>query len=208
MADSNLAIIVFAFLLIPLFLIAQPNMGLMHGEGMDLPPVNNEEMKETLHTVMLIEMTKFVGLTNKQALAIAPFLDEITSAKEDYQKKQQENFQKLQTLVDTTKDEKEIKSLIETLKKDEKIFRDKDMDLREKLLNDLTTVQQAKMVLFQEHFKRKMQEIMRHARMMDNRKRIGEEREEHLKRINENKPDGIKMNPEPSPEPDPSEDEF
>jgi len=175
------------FLVVPINMFAQQPMGMMHGEDLDLPPVHKGEMKETLRTVMLIEMTSFVGLTDKQALVIAPILDEIEKAKEEQQKKQQENFKKLQDIVDTTKNEKEIKSLIDVLKEDEKKFRENDLELRNKLLQGLEPVKQAKMVLFQVHFKRKMQKIMRYARMQEHRNRIMENKNGQLDQINQRK---------------------
>ena len=73
------------------------------------------------------------------------------------------------------------------MKKEEREFKNKEIDLRDKLLKGLPPIQQAKMVLFQAHFKRKMKQIMGHARRMEHRKRIMEEREDHLKKINEKK---------------------
>jgi len=146
----------------PSLLFAQPGMG-----GCFPPnPPPESKMRETLQTVMLIEMTKYVGLTKEQALEIAPILDEITENKQQYRKRQQEKFKKLKTLVEVEENEKEIKSLIQILKKEEREFRDKDLELREKLLTGLTPVQQAKMILFQVYFREKIREIMRQAKRM------------------------------------------
>ncbi|MBU1628036.1 hypothetical protein KKB18_11765 [bacterium] len=189
------------FTALPMLLYSQPpGMGGMHQYSNPFSPEEDGKMKETIHTVMLIDMTKFVGLSNKQALEISPILDQIAGLKEDHKRNQRENFEKLESLVELKGKDKEIKSILELLKSREKEFRNKDFELREKVLVGLTTVQQAKMVLFQVHFREKMREIMGNARRFEKRKRIMEERKDHLKKINEKKGTVEEELPEPPPE--------
>ena len=164
----NILFTISVFLSFPLILFAQHGLGGMHHHG-DFPPLmkHKGKMRETLHTVMLIEMIKYVGLSNEQALEVFPILDEITEMKENHRKNQQETMKELETLVEEKDaDEKQIKLIMEKLKKQERVFRDTELELHEKLLTDLTPVQQAKMVIFQAHFREKMMRIMRQARLM------------------------------------------
>jgi Spy/CpxP family protein refolding chaperone len=163
----KLFFILIAVITIPLISLAQPNPNNIPPGDMQEPFEPDDNMKDTIHTVMLIEMTKFVGLSDKQALEISPKLDEIANLNQELKKNLKENVEKLKVLIESKGKDKEIKDLLEKMKNEEKEFRNKEFELREKLLVGLTTLQQAKMVLFHIQFREKMMEIMRNARMME-----------------------------------------
>jgi hypothetical protein len=161
--------VILLLLIVPSILAAQPDKELFppndnNNPPLPPPPGKHGDIYDTMQTVMLIEMVQFVGLTNEEALKLSPTLDEIAKLREANKKSQKENLDKLQNCVKMNSGEKEIKPLIEKIIKEQKDFKNKEFELREKMLVGLTPIKQAKMVLFYAQFTEKMHRIMGQAR--------------------------------------------
>jgi Spy/CpxP family protein refolding chaperone len=150
-------LIIFISLLMASQVFAQPGPG----GG----PEMRERMKERIKTIKIWKLTEEVNLTSEQSEKFFPVYNEFQNSMMELEKKRFELLKELDELADLS--DVADQKLIEKINNIESINED-DKKLKSKFLNDISSIlsvrQQAKLLIFEEHFKRRMQEMIQDVR--------------------------------------------
>jgi len=144
---------------------AQPGMGFGF-LGDDGPSKGKrDETKEILSTVYLMELTKELELTKEQALDIAAVIEKHEKTKVEDQKAIREAMRGIKLELGKDKpNEKKLRDYIAQITSARDKMKDEQGKGRDEILSKLSITQQAKFILFQTRWMKKLQRIREHIR--------------------------------------------
>ncbi|UCC79625.1 MAG: periplasmic heavy metal sensor [Candidatus Zixiibacteriota bacterium] len=138
----------------------QPGPGPWHEDG-----PRRERMRKRIETVKIWQLTEAIGLTTEQSEKFFPIYNEHQKAHEKLMKDRNDVIEKLSGLAEKENpSEKEIRKAIDELTALDNRF----ASLRDEFIKDVSGVlsikQIAKLLVFEEHFRRRLQENIRDIR--------------------------------------------
>ncbi len=132
--------------------------------------VNRQRVRENLVTLRLLRLTQALNLTEEQAAKIYPAINRLEREKLDIQRQMSADLADLRKFVgEQPPREAEIEIRNKRIREARALIRHKDLELDEFLGKNLTTVQQAKYLLFQIEFYRVLNDGLERIRMMRNK---------------------------------------
>ena len=141
--------------------LAQPGPPPMGPEGGPM----REKLRERINTMKIWKLTEEVGLTSQQSEKFFPIYNKFQKAMDDIEMKRGELVDRLESLADSQNSSD--KDIIEALTAVNDIPRQMLAE-RGKFLKDISTIlplqQQAKLAVFEERFKQRLQEFIRDMR--------------------------------------------
>ena len=137
-------------------LFAQPRPG----------PEKREMVRERIETLRVWKMIEFLDLTQEQSDQFLPLLREFQKTQEELDMAKKELFQNLKNELESDEpDEEKIKNMLTQLEKNKEAEEKARKDFLTSSGKTLTTIQEARLVLFDHIFERKMKETLRNLRM-------------------------------------------
>lgn len=126
---------------------------------------NRERVRENIHTLRLLRMTQVLDLTEEQTARIYPFANRIERDKMDAGRKLGEEIRALRVILkDAPEKEQEILARVQNIQTLRSQVKGKDEEFEKFLMENLTSVQKAKYLLFSVDFFRGLGEKLDRAR--------------------------------------------
>ncbi len=135
------------------------------GRGGRLSEGKREEIRKKIEAVRIWKLTEALKLDENGAAKLSAFLSSIDQQRRDIMREQMETRRELRHTLQAPKpDESKLKAAIDKLEKNRRAM----MEIRDKelsgLKNILTTVQQARFLIFQQEFRRDIERMIAGAR--------------------------------------------
>lgn len=129
------------------------------------PGSMREKIKERIKTIKIWRLTEAVELTTEQSEKFFPIYNEFQGALDSLEREKQETLQRLETMTrDQGTSDKDIKSLVSEIGE----FDNRSANIRKKFFDDVSAVistrQLGKLLVFEENFRRRLQETIRDIR--------------------------------------------
>lgn len=131
-----------------------------------------EKVREQIETLKMWRLTEALDLDEKTASKLFPLIKRYDGKRYDIEREIREDMRRLRNIVDEAS-EKELKKVIERLKKNHRERRKLNEEEIEAIKNILTVRQQASYLIFKHDFNREMKRITSRAR---ERRREGQRR--------------------------------
>jgi Spy/CpxP family protein refolding chaperone len=146
--------------LLAILILASPPVLSQPGPGPGPGPMR-EKIRQRIKTIKIWQLTDTVGLTPEQSEKFFPIYNEHQDALQDLEKEQQEAFRRLNALTDDPDaSDKDIKEAMKQI--DE--FARRSMQIRQDYMEEISKVlsirQQAKLLVFEEMFKKRLRETI------------------------------------------------
>ncbi len=124
-----------------------------------------ERIRENIETLRMWKLLEALDLTSEQSMQFLPLLKEFQDAKRKFRDSRRELFRELESALQAEKtDEKKLGENLMMLEDARKIFQG-DMDRFYVESKEILTVkQQAKLLLFEERFEKRLKESIEHMR--------------------------------------------
>ena len=130
------------------------------------PGPRHEKIRERIRMVKIWKLTEELNLSEEQSEKFFPAYNKFQADREAIEDKRRETIKQLDELtLSEDPSGKQINSLLDRLESLDQELRDKKAGFRIKLEDILTTRQIGRLYLFEMHFQRQIQEIIRDARM-------------------------------------------
>ncbi len=131
------------------------------GKGPGGPPTA-DEMREVMEQLMIVRMKKALQLTPRQEGLVIPRVQEMLDARRGFAARRRASVARLRALIlDENADDKEIAAALKEVHAIEREFRQREGELRASIDGDLTPGQQARLLFFEDRFRRAMQQRLR-----------------------------------------------
>jgi Spy/CpxP family protein refolding chaperone len=158
--SSVMPILIFSFLLVGKTLYAQGPPG---------PPFpeegKRERLKEEIETMKMWKMIEALNLSQEQSDRFLPAWRELQKAQKTFREKRENLFRILEISLGEEKPKAgKIKDILIQLEKERIFLEEVQQRFREKAKEILTLEQQAKLLLFEDSFEKKMMDIIRQYR--------------------------------------------
>lgn len=154
---SGILIMAFGLLLTAQMLNAQGPMGRPFGEE------RRKEIREEIETLKMWKMLEVLDLSSEQSDEFLPAWREVQNAHRIFRERREELFRELEFAIgeEPKLKERKIKELFEQLEKVKSKLDEAQQRFRAKAKEVLSLEQQAKLLLFEERFERRMMEMIR-----------------------------------------------
>ena len=130
------------------------------------PGPRHEKIRERIRTVKIWKLTEELNLSEEQSEKFFPAYNKFQADREAIEDKRRETIKQLDELtLSEDPSGEQINSLLDQLESLDQELRDKKAGFRIKLEDILTIRQIGRLYLFEMHFQRQIQEIIRDARM-------------------------------------------
>ena len=124
-----------------------------------------ERLREEIETMKMWKMLEVLNLTDEQSDKFLPAWRELQKAQKDFREKREDLLKSLEGVLGAEKpDEGKIKDILAQLEKERSQFDEVQQRFRQKAQEVLTIEQQAKLLLFEDRFEKRMMEIIRQYR--------------------------------------------
>ena len=125
---------------------------------------DTEEMREAMEQVMIVRMKSALQLTPRQEEKVVPQVQNLLEARREFAAKRRAAMSHLRALLlDETADDQAIETALKEAQSIEGRFRDREQGLKEAINSGLTPRQQARLLFFEEQFRRMMQRRLQEA---------------------------------------------
>jgi len=118
----------------------------------------SKEMLETIRTVRIIEALK---LNEEQIAKVLPAQREMREAKKEFRQSRKERIEELEKLLKSKASSQNLERALESLKAQEKAFRERTEKLQGKIENPLTPEQKARLIIFERQFRKEMRQMLK-----------------------------------------------
>ena len=137
-------------------LLAQPRQG---GPG---PHPDREDLQETIEIYMMAKMKRYLELDEEQSRTVIPIVEGLNSARREFRRERRGMLRQLQPHIeDSTRDPDDVVDLLESLYALERNHREDETAAIDSIRASLSPVQQARFMLFQERFRREIEQRLR-----------------------------------------------
>ena len=143
----------------PIFALGPPPYGDSSERG-----ENREKIRENIETFRMWKLLEALDLTSEQSTQFLPVLKDFQNAKRNFEDKKRSLLQELEANLQSSKEDKRLKETLAELENNRKQFQMELDKFLEKTKATLTLEQQAKLLLFEEKFERKMRETIEQIR--------------------------------------------
>ncbi len=124
-----------------------------------------ERLRQEIETMRMWKMLEVLNLSQEQSDKFLPAYRELQNRQKDFREKREDLLRALElTLGEEKPDEAKIKDIFGQLEKERLQLEEVQRKFREKAEEILTLEQQAKLMLFEDRFEKKMMEIIRQYR--------------------------------------------
>ena len=124
-----------------------------------------ERLREEIETMKMWKMLEVLDLTDEQSNDFLPAWRELQKAQKDFRERREELLKSLEAVLGEEKpDEGKIRNILGQLEKERSRFDEVQQRFRQKAKEVLTLEQQAKLLLFEDRFEKRMMEIIRQYR--------------------------------------------
>lgn len=131
------------------------------GHGPDGDP-DREDLMETVEIYMMAKMKRYLELDDEQTKMVIPLVEELNSMRRTFRHERRGMIRHLQPLVDDPAgDPDDVSDLLKKLYALEQQHREAETRSIESIRDSLSPVQQARFMLFQEKFRREMEQRLR-----------------------------------------------
>jgi DNA repair exonuclease SbcCD ATPase subunit len=138
--------------------LAQPGPG----KG---PGPMRERIRERIKTIKIWRLTEAVELTSEQSEKFFPIYNEFQDAMENLEKEKQETLRRLESMTDDPEtSDKDIKGLITEIGEFDRRSAELQKGFFDNVSDVISTRQLGKLLVFEENFKRRLQEVIRDIR--------------------------------------------
>ena len=157
---SGMFFLVFIFLLTSRAVYAQrPPAHPFPEEG------KRERLREEIDTMKMWKMLEVLDLSQEQSDKFLPVWREMQKAQKDFRDRREDLLKSLESVLAEDKpDEGKIRDILGQLEKERSRFDEIQQNFRQKAQEILTLEQQARLVLFEDRFEKRMMEIIRQYR--------------------------------------------
>jgi Spy/CpxP family protein refolding chaperone len=133
------------------------------------PPPDREErredVQETIEIYMVAKLKRFLQLTEAQERQVIPLIEELNSTRREANRKRRQAILRLRPMVEEgaeePADEAAIQRQVDELERLERDVRDTEGRVRQQIRAQLTPLQQARFIVFQERFRQEIQDRLR-----------------------------------------------
>ena len=123
------------------------------------------EKARNIESIKLWRMTQALDLSEEQTAKIFPNLHKLQKERRKFRQAHRQMMQELTALIQNPQlPENLLLKKVEQIEKAEKTFRDFERKSQEQIKDQLTPLQQAKLILFEEKFERDLRQIFRELR--------------------------------------------
>jgi len=130
------------------------------------PPEKREQLRRDIENMRIWKMTQYLELSTGQSTKFFPIFNDFQKKREKLEEERGEMMRQLAEFVESEgKHEAEIRRLMSGLVKDRQKMVDLVDEFRREAGRVLSLKQQAKLVLFEEHFKREIRGMIEDIRM-------------------------------------------
>ena len=123
-----------------------------------------ERIRENIETLRMWKLLEALDLTSEQSTQFLPALKDFQNAKKRFEEKRRELLRELEITLESKKEEKKLKETLMSLEENRKQFQMGLERFLEKAKATLTLEQQAKLLLFEEKFEKRMRETIKQMR--------------------------------------------
>ncbi len=124
-----------------------------------------QRLREEIETMKMWKMLEVLDLSQEQSDKFLPVWREMQKAQKDFRERREDLLKSLEsTLAEGKPDEGKIRDIMVQLEKEKSHFEGVQQKFRQKAQEVLTLEQQAKLVLFEDRFEKRMMEIIRQYR--------------------------------------------
>lgn len=124
-----------------------------------------ERLREEIETMKMWKMLDVLDLSQEQSDKFLPVWKEMQKAQKDFREKREDLLKSLESVLGEEKPaEGKIRDILGQLEKERSRFDEVQQRFRQKAQEVLTLEQQAKLLLFEDRFEKRMMEIIRQYR--------------------------------------------
>jgi len=124
-----------------------------------------ERLREEIETMKMWKMLEVLDLSQEQSDKFLPAYRELQNTQKDFREKREDLLKSLELVMgEKEPDESKIKDIFGQLEKERLQLEEAQQRFRTKVQEILTLEQQAKLMLFEDRFEKKMMEIIRQYR--------------------------------------------
>jgi len=130
------------------------------------PPEKREQLRRDIENMRIWKMTQFLELSTEQSTKFFPIFNDFQSKREKFEEEQGEMMRRLGELVESEEEhESEIKRLMSGLVKNRERMVSRQDEFRREAGKVLSLKQQAKLIIFEERFRREMHRMIEDIKM-------------------------------------------
>ncbi len=151
--------------------LAGPPGGILAAQGpgpggpRGLPAEEAEDLVETLEIYMIAKMKRTLDLSPEQQETVIPLIEDLSASRRAFNRERRLVLMRLRPLVeDPQASDAEIRESLARLRQAETAFEEKERRSLDAIRSALTPRQEAKFILFQERFRREIQERLQRLR--------------------------------------------
>ena len=154
------------FFLVFIFLLTAQAVQAQRSPARPFPEEGKRErLREEIETMKMWKMLEVLDLSQEQSDKFLPVWREMQKAQKDFRERREDLLRSLETVLGEEKpDEGRIKDVFKQLEKGRQQLEEAQQRLRQKAQEVLTLEQQAKLLLFEDRFEKRMMEIIRQYR--------------------------------------------
>ena len=123
-----------------------------------------ERIRENIETLRMWKLLEALVLTSEQSTQFLPALKDFQNAKKRFEEKRRDLLKVLETTLESRKEEKKLKETLMSLEENRKQFQMEMDRFEENAKATLTLEQQAKLLLFEEKFEKRLKETIEQIR--------------------------------------------
>jgi len=123
-----------------------------------------EKIRENIETLRMWKLIEVLDLTSEQSTQFLPILKDFRDARKKFEDRRREFLKDLETTLESKKDEKKLKESLDSLENNRREFQINLEKFIEKTKTTLTLEQQAKLLLFEEKFEKRVRETIEQIR--------------------------------------------
>lgn len=121
-----------------------------------------EDLRETVHLLMLSRLKRAVPLTEEQGKNVVPLLDQLDEARRDHMRQRREALREMRRLLESPKpSEADLTESVRRAREMRLSFESMRRKIEEQVAAQLSVEQQARMMIFMQDFRRDLRQQLR-----------------------------------------------
>jgi hypothetical protein len=135
--------------------------GSRHGAMGQVQPGRSQDPRDMIENLRIVGMTKELNLTDQQLAKFLPEVREDQAARREYFQNRSALVGDIENLLNRGASDKELQTKLSEMDRLENDFRAKQRDNQKALMRQLSVAQQARFVVFQDHFEHEIRDLIR-----------------------------------------------
>lgn len=134
----------------------------MRGRVMGQDPMGqSKDTRDMIENLRIVGMTRDLNLTDQQLAKFLPKVREDQATRREYFQNRSAQVKEIENLLNAHASDRELQAKLTALDRMENDFRARQRDDQKALRSQLSIEQQARLVVFQDHFEHQMRELIR-----------------------------------------------